>query len=185
MIEYYNFNQAYINSYMLLSVWIPLFIIIFIFAVITLVMLNFKMCQGRKIIFWILFVISCLPFFYNQIAVFLVCIALLVYLSTRNSDFPLYNTQNLTIILSSFTVLYAVCIYIVISFIIYIYGTTTFQDLWYKKSYNSIFIPLGKIPLKVINKEALYKSIQHGKKNAKNKKVVFGLLARDVSLNFE
>jgi len=185
MIEHYNFNQAYINSYMLLSVWIPFFIVIFILAIITLVMLNFKMCKGRNIIFWILFVILCLPFFYNQIAVFLVCIALLIYLCTRNSIPPLYNTQNLSIILSSFTILFAICVYIIISFIIYIYGTTTFQDLWHQKSYNSIFIPLEKIPLTVVNKDGLNKSINDGKQNAKNKKVVFGLLARDVSLNFE
>lgn len=30
MIEHYNFNKAYNNSYILLSIWIPLFVVIFI-----------------------------------------------------------------------------------------------------------------------------------------------------------
>lgn len=185
MIEHYNFNKAYNNSYIILSIWIPLFVVIFIWSIITMTMLNFKMCKGRNIIFWILFVTLCLPFFYNQIAVFLVCIGLFIYLCTQNSITPLYSTPNLVMILSSFTILFAICIYIITSFILYLYGTTTVQDLWYKKSYNSIFIPLEKIPIKVVNKDLLNKSIHDGKQNAKNKKVVFGLLARDIALNFE
>jgi len=185
MIEHYNFNKAYNNSYILLSIWIPLFVVIFIWSIITMVMLNFKMCKGRNIIFWVLFVTLCLPFFYNQIAVFLICIGLFVYLCTQNFITPLYTTPNLVIILSSFTILFAFCIYIIISFILYLYGTTTVQDLWYKKSYNSIFIPLEQIPLQVVNRDLLNNSIHDGKQNAKNKKVVFGLLARDIALNFE
>lgn len=185
MIEYFNFNQAYNNSYLLLLIWIPFFIVIFILGMITLVMLNYKNCKGRTIIFWVLFVVLCLPFMYNQIASLIVCVGLLLYLSNRQSIPLLYNKQNMIIILSSFTILFAFCVYVIISFIIYLYGTATIQDLWYRKYCKSIFIPLDKIPFKIVNKDRLAKSIKIGKQNAKIKKAVFGLLARDVAANFK
>ena len=183
IIETYHYDTAIQRSNKIMSVLITFYVLLFVASIVSIYYLN--KTRAGTVLFWICLVLLIVPLFYNRCIMFLICLIFLIvvfYVPRTISSSSQYSSQNLTLILIVWSILYIVCCYIELSIGLYLYGTTTVYDLQNKEYYDD-FISLENLPLQVSDrKKHLYEADQ-GKKRISSKTAVFGCLARDVEPN--
>lgn len=177
IVESYHPQEAYKRSQWILAIMSLFFILVFSVGVGSLYRLHLG-----SVWFWVLFVLMLLPLVINQALLLVACIVFLLCFSSQQQW---KQSSSFWIVVTVWAVLYALSCYIMMTMILYFYGTTTIVDL---QNYNHMyrdFIDLKNIPIAVENQEEFLQQVEKGKSNIAQRTVVFGCLARDVEDNFE
>lgn len=184
--EYYNYVHYRKRSKVLLYGLLTFYSVLYFLLIIGLYASN----KHNVLIFWVLFVGALLPLFANQA---LVLLFLLIYLPLffsqqwQTTDKYIYSPRLLVVLLILFTIIYILSSYFVMTFSLYFLGNTTYFDLFHPELYTHPFLETRDIESFFMFKDQQLfdKKVETGRLNISSKTIIFGILMRNVSFNFE
>jgi len=188
MIECFNYKKNSNKSYIIFISLILFFIMLYSICIWGLLLSNKN--KKYRFYFWLIFVLALLPFFINQTILFVflfIYIGILLFHAQNLDTIRLYGNKTLSIYLILFTILFILSSYILITITIYFLGNTTYFDLFNNEYYNNDFISNAHLKkyFTFHDETKFLEKSKKGKDKIKNKKVVFGILAKNIAFNFD
>lgn len=184
LVEHYDYQKYRAQSWTLLWWMLPLLFLILVVTLTAMYVLSQHSNVWTSACFWVLFCLLLAPLFYNQVVAGILSVVVLFYfwIFSRIRPKPMVSHRWLLALMITTVLLYGVCVYCLVSFVLYIYGNVTVSDLSNSRFYTQPFLEVQQLPvgLSKPRREEFERQILLGKQRARTLRVVIGSLARNI-----